>query len=273
MPLDVVTGAPFSGKDRWIAREIERREAAGELGLLALSYSAVFSAIAPDVETVYRDDRVSASGAPRLAGYLLAAAITEASARELDGYVATDSPRRAIAALEKTGGRFVIEVSVSEGTAHRRAAEHLTLLRSIAPRSAAAADARGERHRRMNTTEIRCAIELRAASGSPGRIVGTIIETGRVASDRRELFVPGAVQWPGGGVRLLAEHRGALVMTFHPKIDGAKIQIDTPLPDTAIGRGSRRGDPSRPEARPECRVLRGRRGERTGRARGTVRAD
>ena len=32
--------------------------------------------------------------------------------------------------------------------------------------------------------------------------------------DRRELFVPGAVQWPGGGVRLLAEHRGRAVMTF-----------------------------------------------------------
>ena len=85
-------------------------------------------------------------------------------------------------------------------------------------------------------TEIRCAIELRAASDSPGRIVGTIIETGRVASDRRELFVPGAVQWPGGGVRLLAEHRGRAVMTFQPKIDGAKIQIDDKLPDTAIGR-------------------------------------
>ena len=85
-------------------------------------------------------------------------------------------------------------------------------------------------------TEIRCAIELRAAVDSPGRIVGTIIETGRVASDRRELFVPGAVQWPGAGVRLLAEHRGREVMRFVPKVAGAKIQIDTPLPDTAIGR-------------------------------------
>ena len=85
-------------------------------------------------------------------------------------------------------------------------------------------------------TEIRCAIELRAAVDSPGRITGVILETGRVASDRRELFVPGAVQWPGAGVRLLAEHRGREVMRFEPKIDGAKIQIDTPLPDTAIGR-------------------------------------
>ena len=88
----------------------------------------------------------------------------------------------------------------------------------------------------MTKSEIRCAIEIRAASDSPGRITGTIIETGRVAGDRRELFVPGAVQWPAGGVRLLAEHRGREVMTFQPKIEGAKIQIDDKLPDTAIGR-------------------------------------
>ena len=149
MPLEVVTGAPFSGKDRWIAAEIERREAAGELGLVALNYTTMYSAIAPGTESVYRDDAVSASGAPRLAGYLLAAAISEAAARELDGYIAVDSPRRAIAALEKTGGRHVFEVSISEGTAHRRAAEHLTLLRSIAPRSAAAAISAVARCRRV----------------------------------------------------------------------------------------------------------------------------
>ena len=149
MPLAVVVGPPFSGKDRWIAGEIERREAGGEFGLLALNYSAMFSAIAPGPESVYRDDAVSASGAPRLAGYLLAAALSEASARELDGYIAVDSPRRAIAALEKTGGRQVFEVTISEGTAHRRAAEHLTLLRALAPRSAAAASAAVARCRRV----------------------------------------------------------------------------------------------------------------------------
>ena len=88
----------------------------------------------------------------------------------------------------------------------------------------------------MSKSEIRCAIEIRAAVDSPGRIVGTIIETGRVAGDRRELFVPGAVKWPAGGVRLLAEHRGREVMTFTPKVEGAKIQIDDKLPDSAIGR-------------------------------------
>ena len=108
MPLEIVVGAPFSGKDRWIAAEIERREAAGEVGLVALNYSSMFTAIVPGAESVYRDAAVSDSGAPRLAGYLLAAAISEASAREIDGYIAVDSPRRAIAALEKTAGRRAV---------------------------------------------------------------------------------------------------------------------------------------------------------------------
>lgn len=136
MPLQVVVGAPFSGKDRWIAAEIERRESGGELGLLALNYSAMFAAIAPGVESVYRDDAVSDSGAPRLAGYLLAASITEAARRELDGYIAVDSPRRAIAVLATTGGRGVVEVAVAEEVAHRRAADHLNQIRTLAPRAA-----------------------------------------------------------------------------------------------------------------------------------------
>ena len=137
MPLQIVVGAPFSGKDRWVAAAIERREAAGELGLLALSYTALYAALAPGSESVYRDSEVSDSGAPRLAGYLLAAAIGEASTREIEGYAATDSPRRAISLLERTGGRSLVEVTVSQATAHRRAGEHLALLRELAPRSAA----------------------------------------------------------------------------------------------------------------------------------------
>ena len=87
------------------------------------------------------------------------------------------------------------------------------------------------------TREIRCAsIELRAAEDSPGRIFGTLIEMGRVAGDRREVFAVNSIRWPSEGVRLLAEHRGREVMTFDPIIDGATIRIDAALPDTALGR-------------------------------------
>ena len=128
MPLEVITGAPFSGKGWWAEQEIERREAAGERGLLLLSYSTLFSALAPGDESVLRDDEVSDSGTPRLAGYLLAGAIREAAQRELSGYIAVDSPRRALQYLEITGGNVVIEATVSEGQAVRRAREHVSLI-------------------------------------------------------------------------------------------------------------------------------------------------
>ena len=87
------------------------------------------------------------------------------------------------------------------------------------------------------TREIRSAsIELRAAEDSPGRIVGTLIEMGRVAGDRREVFAVGSIRWPSDGVRLLAEHRGREVMTFQPALDGAALRVDVALPDSALGR-------------------------------------
>ena len=86
--------------------------------------------------------------------------------------------------------------------------------------------------------EIRCSVECRADDSrtSPGRIVGTLIEMGRVASDRREVFAPGALKWPHNGLRLLDKHHGAQVMRFQPIEDGAALRIDAPLPDTEIGR-------------------------------------
>ena len=87
-------------------------------------------------------------------------------------------------------------------------------------------------------TEIRCRLELRedVSRQSPGRLSGVLIQTGRVASDRREVFTPGSVRWPANGVRLLAEHRGRMVGRFQPVEDGSEIRIDYALPDSALGR-------------------------------------
>ena len=81
-------------------------------------------------------------------------------------------------------------------------------------------------------------IECRADKSreGPGRIVGTILETGRVASDRREVFAANAPIFPSTGVELLRGHHGDAVLMFDPIVDGATIQIDAPLPDTQIGR-------------------------------------
>ena len=82
-------------------------------------------------------------------------------------------------------------------------------------------------------------VELREATAdAPARLVGTLLPIGRVAIDRREVFVPGSVQFPAAGVRLLLEHRGREVMRFTPIEDAAagEWRIDAALPDTPEGR-------------------------------------
>ena len=82
-------------------------------------------------------------------------------------------------------------------------------------------------------------VEFREADGdNPARIVGTLLPIGRVATDRQEIFVPGSVQFPASGVRLLLEHRGREVMRFTPVEDAtaAEWRIDAELPDTPEGR-------------------------------------
>ena len=84
------------------------------------------------------------------------------------------------------------------------------------------------------TIQIECRSD--ESREGPGRIYGTILETGRVAADRQEVFVPGAPIFPSTGVELLRGHRGEAIMTFDPIVDGASVRIDAPLPDTALGR-------------------------------------
>ena len=43
---------------------------------------------------------------------------------------------------------------------------------------------------------VQGALEIRASSGSPGRVVGVILPAGRVADDRREVFVGSGITDP-----------------------------------------------------------------------------
>ena len=82
------------------------------------------------------------------------------------------------------------------------------------------------------------ALECRDATGSPGRLVGTILPVGRVAGDRPELFVGAGVQTPADGIALLPEHRSStVVMRFDPiRGDDGSLQVDHLLPDSPAGR-------------------------------------
>ena len=135
MAITVVTGPPFAGKGRFVRDEIERRETeGGELGLVDIDYTALFAALAPGAQSSFRDDAVSDSGAPRLVGYLYEVAVTQAAARELSGYVTTNSPQRAVRLAERVGG-LILEVTATIEEVADRAEAHMTTLRRRVPRA------------------------------------------------------------------------------------------------------------------------------------------
>ena len=96
MAIEVVTGAPFSGKGQFVRDEIARREAEGELGLVNLDYTAIYAALVPGVESSLRDGPVSDTGAPRLVAFAYEVLLSAVGDRELSGYVTTNSPRKAV---------------------------------------------------------------------------------------------------------------------------------------------------------------------------------
>ena len=88
-------------------------------------------------------------------------------------------------------------------------------------------------HHRIDGT-----VECREATGSPGRLVGVILPAGRVAADRKEIFIGSGVQTPAEGIALLPEHRSSnVVMKFDPirQADGS-LQVDHRLPNSPEGR-------------------------------------
>ena len=135
MAVEVVAGAPFSGKARYVRQEIERREAAGELGLIALDWSLLYLALFPGEQSSLRDEAVSDTGAPRAAGAVYDAALAVIAARELSGYVLTQSPRRAVEIADRLDAP-ISEVQADPGEIADRAETHMRTLRRTVARAA-----------------------------------------------------------------------------------------------------------------------------------------
>ena len=128
-----------------LSSEIERREEAGELGLVRLSWTELYGAIVPGVQSSFRDDAVSDTGAPRLASYVYEVTAAAIASRELDGYVITQSPRQAIALADRFDGPL-FEVIAPESDIAARAETHMRNLgRVVARASRGAAIARCRR--------------------------------------------------------------------------------------------------------------------------------
>ena len=82
-------------------------------------------------------------------------------------------------------------------------------------------------------------IELRedAERRGPGILEGVLLTYNQRASDRAEVFSPGALSWPAGGVVLREQHnRQAPIARFVPKVEGLEVRATIPLPDTQRGR-------------------------------------
>ena len=134
MPVTIVTGAPFSGKGAFVRDEIARREQAGELGIVSVDYTAIFSAITPGELSSFRDEAVADTGAPRLSSYVFAVLVTALLDRELDGYVAVPSPRRALEIADRADAD-IVDVSAHVEDIADRMVKHMADLRRTVPRA------------------------------------------------------------------------------------------------------------------------------------------
>ncbi len=127
MAIATITGAPFSGKSEYARQEIARRESAGALGLVLLGFSELYRAMVPGEQSQFRDEAVTDTGAPRMVGYTFEVVAAAMAARELDGYVVTQSPRQAIKLADRFDGPL-FEVVADMGDVAIRVDAHMTKL-------------------------------------------------------------------------------------------------------------------------------------------------
>ena len=140
--LEVVTGPPFSGKGQYVRDEVARREREGELGLVVVDWTALYGALVPGAESALRDEAVSDTGAPRFVGGLFLTAAARMAARELRGYVTTQSPHQALELVDGDVTATLTEVDADVADVAERAGYHVNRLGRRVTRAVSVADCR-----------------------------------------------------------------------------------------------------------------------------------
>lgn len=138
MAVEVVASPPFGGKGRYARAEVARREAAGELGLIVLDWSLLYRALFPGEQSALRDDATADTGAPRAAGAAFDFMVGAIVARELSGFVLSQSPRRAVEIAERLNAP-IVEVEADVGDVATRAESHMRTIGRTVTRAAAGA--------------------------------------------------------------------------------------------------------------------------------------
>ena len=113
------------------------------------SYSEIYRALVPGEQSATcAIQPVSDTGAPSLAGGVFDFAVGAMVARELSGYVATPSPRRALQLADRLGASAVWDVTADVGSLAVRVSSHAA---AIGRRTARAGDPEGGCRRQVLT--------------------------------------------------------------------------------------------------------------------------
>ena len=81
---------------------------------------------------------------------------------------------------------------------------------------------------------LNCSIEIRESDSGP-TLHGILIQEGRAASARAEVFAPLSLVWASDGVAVRAEHRGVEVARAIPTREASgEIRIATPAPPAIV---------------------------------------
>ena len=227
MALTIVAGPGCDAlKDDYLEDELEE-------GDVVISVGRMFQALTGDAS-------VPSSNPPalRAALALRSTAITMAREKGLNGYVLTSNGnRKDLDALrEVTGAAEVRVLAYTEAQAcakiralvpageRREACELGVRNRWFGPYVAAPTDRairpRGTEERDVEMREVETVgpsveVEIREADGGE-RLVGVVLQEGRAASVRPEVFAPGALVWGADGIAIRTEHRGAEVARAMP---------------------------------------------------------
>lgn len=70
-------------------------------------------------------------------------------------------------------------------------------------------------------------VEIRASDDGP-KLYATLMAEGRAARTRREVFAPGSIIWPAGGIAIRTVHLGPEVARTIPERVGTEIRIACP---------------------------------------------
>ena len=139
--LEIVAGPPFAGKSQYVDREIARREADGEAGIIVIDFTRLYQSMFPGEADAVRT--AGSVGVP-LAAYVREAVLRQALQRELDGYLTVAQPAKAEELRTRLDAREITVIDTQEPDVRKRMETHLKRMYAIKSNVDRKAAIRGE---------------------------------------------------------------------------------------------------------------------------------